>query len=267
MSWSRRAFACSAASAAAVRSRLRCAIISAARSEPIVTTTRAALEPAPSRSTARRGTISTLSRQSTRNPRIHCSRSAAVRRSSMIRTRPTLLIATAAAIASPATAAAPPPVVHGSVADDARCEALNAARPPSAERRRQTASVRRLWVEEPGGDAEKRPSEEPCEHDGRSRGGVPASRAELDDDPLGDRGQRDEGSRDRDRDLERTNRRATTTRPSEHRHERESERDTRAARRIGHARRWAQPGAGPSRPASRRSSSVHHSHQTAPTAV
>ena len=54
-----------------------------------------------------------------------------------------------------------------------------------------------------GRDTEQRASEERGEHDDGSRGGVPASRAELDDDLLGGGGGYEQRQRDRDRDLER----------------------------------------------------------------
>ena len=166
MSWSRRAFACSAASAAEVDSRLRCAIRSTARSDAIVAATSAALAMSAISRTERSGTTRTVSSRSTRSPRVQSATSRPGCRSRMIRKRQTEFTATAASMATTAAVVAVAAVT--AVPENMARPTIPAARPwsaatpPSVAARRHTAPDRMTCVEAPAATPSSGPPSNPA---------------------------------------------------------------------------------------------------------
>ena len=152
VSWSRRAFACSAASSAAVEARLRWAISSVARSEPSSSRRGRGSCPRPIRRTERSGTTSTaLEEVDAQAAAARARAGARVRRSSMIRNRPALFTSDRDRHRPrPPLAIVSVPSPRGAPTRRCRRRAPGAtATPPSAAWRRQTDSGRMICVEMP----------------------------------------------------------------------------------------------------------------------
>ena len=239
VSWSRRAFTCSAASSAAVEARLRWAISSAVRSENTVITTRKGLVPSAIRRTERIGTTSTALEEvdpQAEGPELEQEPGLALEHDQ-----------------EPADAVHEDRHRHpcGRCSDHVRAVPGQQRQPDDAgdqplERRDPTlgglAAPDRLGLDDlggdAGGDADERAADQRGENDDRRRCRVPAARPELDDDALRCGCCDDERDRHRQRRLERCAFDDHPERRRDDRDERDADRNAGAARRVGDAWGW-----------------------------